>query len=155
MLISKVSSTLRLMQLLLCNIILWFIITLSPYAYTLFDDQFLINSDIAYKSCLICYLFYLINSTKGANNYSHLQVITILIGLLFLLQSQDLLITFVCFELINISLYLLICTYSSGIKYILSSLILTTFFIFGIVLVYANHGHTNIGEINFPLLLVF
>lgn len=150
MLISKVTTTLRLIQVQLCNLIQWYFLQ-YPYIYTLFDDQFLMNPEITLRSCIICYLFYSIRSSAPKT----LQIITILIGLLFQLQSQDLIITFVCFELINISLALIICTYSSGIKYILTSQVLTTFFILGIVLVYAVNGHTSLSLFNYPLLLVF
>lgn len=50
--------------------------------------------------------------------------------------------------MININLYLLICVFSSGIKYIIISLILTTFFLFGILL-------TIILSFGWPLIIVF
>ena len=78
----------------------------------------------------------------------NLQITTIVIGQVYLLLSDDLLVTFISFELVNISLYLLICTYSSGIKYIITSLIITTFFIFGILLTFANNAY------GWPILVV-
>lgn len=77
-----------------------------------------------------------------------LQYISIFLGLIYLQQSNNLLITLICLELININLYLLICVFSSGIKYIITSLILTTFFLFGILL-------SVLLLFGWPLIIVF
>lgn len=78
----------------------------------------------------------------------NLQIITILLGQILLLLSDELLISFICLELINICLYLLICTYSSGIKYIITSFLLSSIFVFGILLTYQSLP-------SWPILIVF
>lgn len=117
----------------------------NTQSYTIFDDHLAVSNVTGIYVSILCILYL---TLSGAANI--LQLMTILIGLAALLFSNNLIITFICFEIINISLYLLISTYGAGIKYILTSLILTTFFIFGIVLTYVNDG-----ILGWPLILVF
>lgn len=67
-----------------------------------------------------------------------------LIGLIFLINSYDFQMIFLNLELINLSLYLLIGNYSSGLKYFLLSSLLSTFFLLGVTLLYSTYGHQNI-----------
>lgn len=98
----------------------------------------------------ITYSIQIISQVISITTTLNLQITTITIGLIYLLLSDNLQVTFISFEQVNISLYLLICTYSSGIKYIITSLIITTLFLFGILLTY-----TSITTYGWPLFLVF
>ena len=140
-------STAALRALIICNILSFILLACpSGCCYTFY--QFLLNGDIQLHCSIVCCLF--LGLAGGA------LTISILIGLLQQLQSQDIIISFVCLELINLSLYLLICTYSSGIKYILCSQVLTTFFIQAIALVQLEAGDTaDINVQSPPLLIVF
>lgn len=144
------TTALRIMQLQLGSFAASLLVINPSCSYTLFDDQFLLSPSLTYKSCLICYFF--LNSFAGSFIVAER---TIQLGLFFQLQSQDLIITFVCFELINIGSYAVICTYSSGLRYIITSLLLSTFFCLGIVLVYADNGHTTATDLNLPIWSVF
>lgn len=99
----------------------------SGTSYTLQDDQFTITGEISFYCCVILFLFY-------HNYFTSLGTITISIGLYYQLQSSSLILTFITLELVNISLYVLVCTYSSGIKYIITSQIVTTLFVLGLAL---------------------
>lgn len=54
---------------------------------------------------------------------------------------------FINIELINLSLYLLIGNYTSGIKYFLLSSIVTTVFLIGITIIYSYYGTLNLDTI--------
>lgn len=100
--------------------------------YTIQDDQFIITPQITLYCSLILFIFLLSGAVYNQAS------VTITIGLLYQLQSSNLIVTFISLEQINISLYVLICTYSSGIKYIITSQIVTTLFVLGLSFVGEN-----------------
>jgi NADH-quinone oxidoreductase subunit N len=67
-----------------------------------------------------------------------------IIGIVLLLESNDLIITFVSLELYNITIYLLIGNSSSGLKYFILSCIFSTIFLLGLILAYNNFGNTQL-----------
>jgi NADH:ubiquinone oxidoreductase subunit 2 (subunit N) len=62
---------------------------------------------------------------------------------MFIIESNDLILTFVAIELLNFSIYLLIGKYTNGIKYFLLSSIMSTILLLSITIIYATYGHTN------------
>ena len=82
-------------------------------------------------------------------------ILTNIIGFIYMITSNDLLITLLSWELFNLSLYLLIGTYgnkiesslSATIKYFLLSAITTGFLLLSIALIYIQTGSTHYDHI--------
>ncbi len=72
---------------------------------------------------------------------------THILGILFLFESYDWILTFQAIELYNLSLYILIGKSSNGIKYFQLSSIISTILLLGIISFYANYGNTNYEQI--------
>lgn len=125
------------------------------HTYGLFDGLLEVSTSSLQSSILVLLLMLILGAEAPAPGVSHLLLAALGFGLLTLQLSDDLLVSFVSLEQMNMSIYLLICSYSSGIKYILTSLVLTALFIQGIALVYGTHGSLNIPDLNLPILLVF
>lgn len=112
------------------------------YPYTMFDDMLEIGETGIIYSLQILSTFVAVWLGAGHTNPATpslvLQLTTIILGLQIQITVAPtsvalLLLVFVCFEQINISVYILICGYAAaGLKYILTSQVLTTFFVFGI-----------------------
>lgn len=85
------------------------------------------------------------------NQEAHLLQLTNLIGLIYMINSNDWLITITAWELFNISLYLLIAStgnnsesaLSATIKYFLLSALTSGFFLLSVTLLYAKTGNTQ------------
>lgn len=83
-------------------------------------------------------------------------ILTNLIGFIYMITSNDWLITILSWELYNISIYLLIGTYgnkiesslSATIKYFLLSAITTGFLLLSLALIYTKTGSTHYDNIN-------
>jgi len=80
----------------------------------------------------------------------YLLILSNVIGLIYLISSNDWLITVVAWELFNLSLYLLVsinsdaeAALSAAIKYFLLSALTTTFLLLAVALLYALTGSTH------------
>lgn len=94
---------------------------------------------------LILFIIYLLfNKHIFLSNIKYLIILTNLIGILLLISSTDLIFIFINIELINLTLYLLIGNFSSGIKYFLLSSLITTFILLSFTLIYSCYGILNI-----------
>lgn len=101
-------------------------------------------NDIILMSEIILIIQILIILDFYSNLTDKLQILyTNILGIIFLFESNDWILTFVCLELYNLSIYLLIGKSSSGIKYFILSSIISTILLLGIILIYNNYGVTN------------
>ena len=80
----------------------------------------------------------------------YLLILSNVIGLIYLISSNDWLITVVAWELVNLSLYLLVsingdaeAALSAALKYFLISALTTTFLLLAVALLYALTGCTH------------
>jgi NADH:ubiquinone oxidoreductase subunit 2 (subunit N) len=79
------------------------------------------------------------------SNYDKLLIIYLnILGILYLFESNDFILTFLSLELYNLTIYLLIGNTSSGLKYFILSCIISTIFFLGLILIYNNFGLTNL-----------
>lgn len=88
-----------------------------------------------------CLVLSLLVQTLLYENY--LIYTTIIFSLVTLLESDDQLVTFIAQELLNLSLYLYISSYTSGVKYFLLSGVVTTLFLIGMTSIYSTVGQTH------------
>jgi NADH-quinone oxidoreductase subunit N len=90
-------------------------------------------------------LFFLFNYLGPSFNNIHLLLIYCnIIGIISLILSYDFILIFISLELINLSLYLLIGNYTSGIKYFILSIIISTILLLGFILLYNSYGTLNL-----------
>ena len=85
----------------------------------------------------------------------YLLILSNVLGLIYMISSNDWLITVVAWELFNLSLYLLVsinsdaeAALSAAIKYFLLSALTTTFLLLGVALLYALTGSTHYDHIS-------
>ena len=84
----------------------------------------------------------------------YLLILSNVLGLIYMISSNDWLITVIAWELFNLSLYLLVsinsdaeAALSAAIKYFLLSALTTTFLLLGVALLYALTGSTHYDHI--------
>lgn len=89
-------------------------------------------------------------------------ILIILIGLLFLLNAYNLISIYLCLEIQALGFYILaafdrtsIFSSEAGLKYFISSSLISGIFLFGVVLIYASLGTLNIFHLEFLILNFF
>lgn len=89
-------------------------------------------------------------------------ILIILIGLFFLLNSYNLISIYLCLEIQALGFYILaafdrtsIFSSEAGLKYFISSSLISGIFLFGVVLIYGSLGTLNIFNLEFLILNFF
>lgn len=89
-------------------------------------------------------------------------ILIILIGLLFLLNAYNLISIYLCLEIQALGFYILaafdrtsIFSSEAGLKYFISSSLVSGIFLFGVILIYASLGTLNIFNLEFLILNFF
>jgi NADH:ubiquinone oxidoreductase subunit 2 (subunit N) len=141
----------RILQLILINYLI-FLIYILNISTTIQIDLILFDGLIQIKEILIIseiILSILILIILQYCTYDKLLIIYLnILGIIFLFESNDFIITFLSLELYNITIYLLIGNSSSGLKYFILSCIFSTIFFLGLILIYNNFGLTNLQMIH-------
>ena len=73
-------------------------------------------------------------------NEKYLILISNIIGIIILIISYDLILLYISIEIINLSLYILIGNNTSGIKYFILSVIISSILFLSIILIYNTYG---------------
>ena len=141
----------RILQLIILNYLIFL-----TYIYNITNniqlDLILLDGLIQIKEILILseiILSILILIILEYCNYDKLLIIYLnILGIIFLFESNDFILTFLSLELYNITIYLLIGNTSSGLKYFILSCIFSTIFFLGLILIYNNFGITNLQMIH-------
>lgn len=134
----------RMIKLIQINYIIQNIVILNTQKSTIIiiDGQLEIKEIILISEIILSILVLIILTYC---EYDKLQIIwQNIIGIILLLESNDLIITFVSLELYNITIYLLIGNTSSGLKYFILSCIFSTIFLLGLIIIYNNFGNTQL-----------
>ena len=126
---------------LIFSILLFLLSYIDNISY--FDGLLYINNNFNSYYIILLFLFF-IYCCKTNNSFKFLILFTNFLGILFLILSNDLILIFLSIELINLSLYLLIGNYTSGIKYFLLSSIISTLILLSLSLIYSTYGNLNI-----------
>ena len=102
-------------------------------------------------------IIYAQNNVFKAETY--IILLTNLLGITFLLHSNDWILTIISWEIFNMSLYLLVSLrseneagLSASLKYFLLSALSTTLLLLGVCILYYKTGSTNYEIINISLI---
>ena len=139
----------RILKLILINYLIFLVYIYNIILTTSIEvDIILFDGLIQIKEILIIseiILSILILLILQYCNYDKLLIIYLnILGILFLFESNDFILTFLSLELYNLTIYLLIGNTSSGLKYFILSCIFSTIFFLGLILIYNNFGVTNL-----------
>lgn len=135
----------RILNLFLLLLLFSNLFSSSSYHLIFFEGLFFLNNlSLFHINFLLLLFFFYLFFDSHWNNLNLFILLSNLIGIISLILSYDLLMIFISLELINLSLYLLIGNYSSGIKYFILSIILSTILLFSFILLYNCYGNLNL-----------
>ena len=122
------------------------IATAGGYNISIYEGIIIYNATINFNInyLLILFIFFLSFNHNFLRNNSYFIILSNLIGIILLIISNDLIMILISIELINLSLYILISNYTSGIKYFILSIIISTILLLSITLIYNSYGNLNI-----------
>lgn len=117
------------------------IITIDPFAYY--------NKILIIISVIIITVFFNLNNKLAGNESALILIPSIALGSLLAAASSNLIMLFISFELINISLYLLIYSKQKiSIKYLIFGLTVSGLMLYGISVLYGISGSMDYNEIS-------
>lgn len=148
----RVAEMFRRISLLI--VIGYFIFLLNAYSsdsFYLWDGQIRINSIIICNELITMIIVaFLLSIGVFPRLEIYMIIMTGLVGIVNMISSNDMLITLLSLQLINVSFYLLLGTnktseaaLSAAFKYLLLSAFTTTIFIGGVISLYAMYGTLN------------
>nr|WDA66152.1 NADH dehydrogenase subunit 2 [Lithothamnion corallioides] len=150
--------SLQIIFFTLCFIIQFPYINLFSWSYFLVSDFFVIGSKIILSISTISWIFlsksYVIQEKINSFEYWVL-ILLVILALFFVLQSYDLLITYLVIEFQSLSFYVLASfkrssefSTEAGLKYFVLGAFSSAFLLFGSSLLYGLTGLTNFADFN-------